>query len=586
MRVLLLHPEDSPRHGPWAGRRWDLIVDLGKSSAFSEAKWSAEYGCAVLRSDCFRQGIEDVKQVRKIFSAGMGRLVCHEGIDWWDLTSLSLEPEAITGLALVRLAEEINPSAELWSTRPGWPGSGLAALLGRSVSSFENGKLTRAVGRAGHYAGLLRRFTAAQIKEIFLDKYDAGYQWRSRFASRPRSSGKPVVLLPTAYRNVSHMAVAYASLLPDQSFLMVATRQSAKSAAAADNLVVRDLAAYVKGDPPASEIASLTAKWFELEAELCSSPEMRILVEAGVMDVLPNWIRDGLCARNAWRNVIDDEPVQAVLCGDDSNLYTRVPVLLAAKRKIPTVDFHHGALDGRYLLKDLPCDVYLTKNEMERDYLIRVCGLPNERIVIGAPSPLRYGGRSSPRKESAAVFFSEPYESAERRGEEVYGEILPALCRVAREAGRRVIVKLHPFESYNERSRLLTEILDAANRKLVTMVDGPLTSELMSQAWFGITVESTTVIDCLQNGIACFLCGWLPPSPYEYIPQYARFGVGEVLHSAEQIGEIPCRLANFQSRLPSPMSLYKTVDPAQLQRWLTGGLQESSIAGLPRRSAS
>src|SRR3974390_1342513 len=36
MRVLLLHPDDSPRQGPWSRQRWDLIVDLGKSSTFSQ----------------------------------------------------------------------------------------------------------------------------------------------------------------------------------------------------------------------------------------------------------------------------------------------------------------------------------------------------------------------------------------------------------------------------------------------------------------------------------------------------------------------------------------------------------------------
>ena len=148
---------------------------------------------------------------------------------------------------------------------------------------------------------------------------------------------------------------------------------------------MRDLAGYAKSDSAGEEVRSLTERWRKLRTDLCESPELRVLVQAGLLDSFPAWIRDGLSARDAWREVLEREPVDGVLCGDDSNLYTRLPVLLAARRKIKTVDFHHGALDGRYALKDLPCDLYLAKNEMERDYLLRVCDLPAEKLVLGAP---------------------------------------------------------------------------------------------------------------------------------------------------------------------------------------------------------
>jgi len=104
MRVLLVHPEDSPRRGPWARKSWDLIVDMGKSSSFSEQAWSEQYGCPVLRAESFRQGIADAKRVRQIFSIGKGRLLDEEGLDWWDLTSLQVVPEALSLLALDRVA--------------------------------------------------------------------------------------------------------------------------------------------------------------------------------------------------------------------------------------------------------------------------------------------------------------------------------------------------------------------------------------------------------------------------------------------------------------------------------------------------
>ena len=215
--------------------------------------------------------------------------------------------------------------------------------------------------------------------------------------------------------------------------------------------------------------------------------------------------------------------------------------------------------------------MYLAKNEMERDYLVRVCDLPSEQIVIGSPSDgeTSVTRTSSPSAKTAAIFFSEPYEVAGMRPEEVYRELLPALCRVARENGRSVVVKLHPFESRAQRTKLVRDILRSEDRELVTVIDGPLTSQLMNRAWFGITVESTTAMDCLQGGVRCFLCGWLSMSSYEYPKQYARFGVGEVLQNVGQVEEIPSRLSEPQGQPASQLNLSPKANPALLHRWLT-----------------
>src|SRR5271165_1423768 len=365
MRVLLLHPEDSPRRGLWSGQRWDLVVDLGKSSRFSEQEWEEICRCPILRSDVLREGVSDAKRVREILAAGEGQLIDEEGIDWWDL-NLRFVPEVLSVLTLQRVAAELSAQAELWSTREGWRIAVLRTLYNSSVRIFGSGRISRSTAKAQHYSRVLRRFSSAQIKEIFLDKYDSSYRWRSRFASKPQPCAQPVVLLPSAYVNVSRMAAAYARLLPEQPFLLIAARQSARQFAAPQNVQVRDLAAYATPSFPEREAQSLLARWTKLVADLQSSPELRLLTQAGLVLAFPGWLRDGLGARNAWREVLEREPVSGVLCGDDSNMTTRIPVLLAARREIPTADFHHGAFDGRYLLKKLASDIYLTKSEMER----------------------------------------------------------------------------------------------------------------------------------------------------------------------------------------------------------------------------
>ena len=229
-------------------------------------------------------------------------------------------------------------------------------------------------------------------------------------------------------------------------------------------------------------------------------------------------------------------------------------MLLASRRRIPTIDFHHGALDGRYLLKDMHCDTYLVKNEMERDYLVRVCGLPADRMILGAPPAMAAVAKiSAAAGKQSAILFSEPYEVAEMRAAEVYREILPSLCRVARANDRGVILKLHPFEKIAKRKKILEEVLTPEDAQMITVLDGPLTPELLARAWFGVTVESTTVIECLQHGVCCFVCGWLSLSPYGYMQQYARYGVGEMLADAQQLDDVPRRLAEFHRRKAIPL---------------------------------
>ncbi len=578
MRVLLVHPEDSPRRGPWSRERWDLIVDLGNSSEFSEREWSERTGSRVLRTSAFREGVRDVKRVREIFGAGKGRLRDEQGIDWWELLSLCVVSETLTLLALRRLALEMPSDAEFWATRHDWRSEALAALCDGEARNFSHRRLARLSARIGHYAGLARRFSAAQIREIFLDKYDPAYRWRSRLASELKPATEPVVLVPSAYGNVSRTAALYARMLPGQQFLLVATRESAKRFTAPANFEVRDLASYAKQDGPEKEIDSMLERWRSLRAELPSSVELRMLFETGAMEPFAAWLRDGLCLRNAWERVLQREPVCGVLCGDDSNFYTSLPVLLAARKKIPSVDFHHGALDGLYLLKKFACDLYLAKNEMERDYLVRVCELPEERIAIAAPAREREKGAGQGTRVYAqgldVVYFSEPFEAVGMRGEEVYREVLTKLARVARERGCGLIVKLHPFESRSDRERLVRTILSVDDAVRVEVIDGPLTKELLARTWFGMTVESTTVMDCIEQGVPCFVCGWLVFSSYEYSKQYARFGVGEILNCAEEIAQIPERLARSGLR-PAPVRGAKEADPVLLQRWLTCGVEES-----------
>lgn len=543
-------------------------MDLGRSSRFTQERWARLCKCRILRTDAFREGISDAQRVRDCLAAGRTHLVDKEGIDWWDVLFPLIEPRAVSVLVLARVVKELPARADFWISRPGELCRTLAVLLGCSIASFSDTRLKRSAARAMHCANAVRRFSAAQLRQIIFDKYDSGYRWRAHLSRRPIPARDPFVLIPSAYENVSRVAYAYARQLPLQHFCMVATRGSARKVMPPENVQVRDLATYATAAHPQNEEKSLLSAWNALTEKLRTNPELRVSIETRALEFYPQWLSNGLAVRNAWRELLNGEPVQAILCGDDSNPFTRLPVLLAAQRNIPTVDFHHGAMDGRYLLKDLSSDLYLAKSEMERDYLLRVCGLPEERVVTALPVPWKcVAGERETEHADSCVFFSEPYELDGMRAEQVYREVLPPLCRIARKNGRRVILKLHPFESRSQRGRLLRISVSREDRAIITIIDGPLTPELMKRAWFGMTVESTVVLDCQQNGVCCFLCRWLEYGSYGYGEQYVRFGIGENLESADQIERIPTRLQTWRTsaHVSSP------VDPEILEHYLTAG---------------
>lgn len=582
MKTLLVHPDDSPCSGPWAGEKWDLIVDLGKSSAFTRSAWQERLNSPVLQLDTLWHGIEDFDSIRQLLHAGRNQLLDETGLDWWDLVSVLIYPELRDAVLLRRLAEQFDATTELYATRQAWPVSGVGLLLQRPLHRFSD---TSRSSHFRHYRDVLRRFSLDQLAQIFLDKYDLRYRWRSRFAAKRRGVPGPFVLLPSAYTNVSRMALAYARTLPEQSFLLVATRRSGTHFEPAPNVTCASLAAYAGGPEPKAEYLELLGKWRNLQLSLKRSPETDLLFRAGQMDGFPNHFRDGLTIRNAWREVLSEERISAVMCGDDSNIYTRLPVLLARQQGIPTLDFHHGALDGRFVLKKLSSDLYLAKGEMERDYLVRVCRLPAERVIVAGPPlprsiPAHERVEKKRRKDESALilFFSEPYEAGRLRTEDVYRELLTPLSRLAGEFGRRLVVKLHPFESRTERMGLVARVLPPENAALVDVLDGPFIPELVARAWFAVTVESTVVIDCSLLGVPCFLCEWLSLSPYGYTGQYARFGVGRILNSPEQLKEIPCLMAEPTTPL-SEDCLSKPMDPEWLRRIIATG------AAIPRISS-
>jgi hypothetical protein len=510
----------------------------------------------------FAEWHEDVPRIQQLCGIGNYGLMDAEGIDWWELLALNSRQQVYEFLLLQKVAREVQIPAEVYVTRPHRLADTLGKLLGIKVEPFIVQSERSASARLNRFTKKLQALTSAQMVQIAFDKWDGDYGVR-RYFSKPRpnlGTGKRV-LLPSAYRNVSHVLTKYAGLLPDRSFLLVTTRADGEVKDLPPHIRARSLAAYAprpRKNTTEREIASLTRQWQIIKENLYET-HPNLPRNLGLLDGFDRTLRNCLRMRDAWLGVFEREEIDCVLCADENNHYTRVPVLLARRSGVHTVYCSHGALDVNVLLRGVCSATYLAKGEMESDYLIKECGVPRERIVVGAPPGSHFVVRGD-ETGTHIVFFSEPYELYYGRTESLYREMLPRLCAVARERGRKVMVKLHPFESLTARSQLVERVLTDNDRELVEVVADPLSERLLRKIWFSLTVESSVAVECALAGVPSFLCGWFDVDLYSYGKQYERFGAARILDDPADISRIPELMgsqrpgADIRNQLYSPIT--------------------------------
>ncbi len=557
MRVFLLHPGDD-FHPSWTRQRWDLVVDLGRAPRSFYGEQSAALGCPVFSVFDLALEVADVQVWRSLLEPGMGRVVDGFGVDWWDVISVLLQEELQAVRLALRLAEKLRGCRELVASRKSVTTEVLQLELGTPVRLLPHALRKHVVRVVKRRSAAAMNLSSEQLLQVVYDKYDPHYRWRRKLAGAPPKSLEPIVLLPSAYSNVTKTALSYARILPETKFLLVLARESASVSSVPKNVESARLASFATDSYDSNELSMLEAGWKQVETSLQAHPVFAMAIRLGILKNATRWLRWGVGVRDAWNRVFEMRAVVACLSADDSNPYTRIPLLLAGQRGIPAVACHHGALDYRIAFKSLRFSSYLAKGEMERDYLVRICGVDNGRIRIGAPS--------SPRENTSVwhegapwiTFFTEPYETDFWRVEAIYREVLPLLCAVARRSGKTVVLKLHPFESARQRRKLVAQILSKNDLKSVKVIDAPLSPEILQNTWCAVTVESTVAFECAAVGIPAFLCGWLRHAYAGYVSQYVSFGVGRMLESPDDLLRIPDMLHEV---MPGPDVARRLVQP-------------------------
>jgi len=369
------------------------------------------------------------------------------------------------------------------------------------------------------------------------------------------------------------MALAYSSLLPERDFLLINARESGWCKSVPRNVVQASLASFTSRGFSEAELQRLSLEFAGLVPELSRNFLIKILAQSGELEQFSADLRRWLAVRDAWQEVFESYDFSAVLSCDDSNPYTHLPILLAKSRGIPTAVVHHGALDGQNMLKSPAADVVLAKGEMERRYLVENCRLPESRVLVCAP--LRQTPTTHSSDRNFIVFFSEDYEASGARVEEFYRDILPPLETLAMKCAKKIVIKLHPAESKRERLRFIRKFISPDGMKLVTVSDGHLGEDLLKRTWVGVTVISSTAVDCALRKIPVFLCGWLENWPFKYSDQYSRFAVGVRLEKPDEILGIPSLLSRY--RTCDPGSIWESASPGDLSRAFTA-TRNSEIA--------
>jgi hypothetical protein len=574
MRVLLLHPEDVPTRGECTGSRWDLIVDLGFAGASVYEEWSRHTGCKVITLHQFEEQ-ESYRWVKQGLAAGQGKLRDRMGLDWWEILAPCGYQAQVALYLVERLRRELGPGpVELVATRTHSHAQLLSLVTGWPVRCLVAAPSTSGPRLVSRILAAAQDLRPSQMVEIAFDKWDPSYNLRSRVTKHRRAQLKePVVLLPSAYSNVTRTQLAYAAQLRERRFLLATTRRSGESKELPVNVDSVPLSAYAETSADTKiETAELIKTWIALKTELGEVEELRFGFQARLWDYFAAHLETGLRLRDAWRVLMFAEPVRGVLCGDDLNYHTRLPLILAKIMGCRAVYCSHGALDGGLLFKKSYADIHLVKGEMERDYMLQVSNIEPERVEIAAPPEgfrevARSGSADSPPGE--IVLFSQPYEVTDGRAGEIYREILSPLATVARQLNRRIILKLHPFESRRGRARLLRSVLSPGEFDLVEISIAPA-SEILPRTFLGIGLDSSVAVECAQREIPYFMCSWLDFNGFGYMRQFARFGVGILLKTPDEILSIPQRLAEFAPDRSKTQQFWKSTDDLRLDRLLFG----------------
>ncbi|MFO1316187.1 MAG: hypothetical protein U1F58_11345 [Burkholderiales bacterium] len=205
----------------------------------------------------------------------------------------------------------------------------------------------------------------------------------------------------------------------------------------------------------------------------------------------------------------------------------------ARRRGIPTVLLQHGILGDFCQFIDPPVDHYVVRGEFWKDFLAPEA---RRRACVLDPSPAIAAPRAAPTDRASVVFISTPYALQEFLDGRDLDAILAVLVAAAKEAGRELVIRVHPLEQvahYRTRVRGLLEGMSAAPE--VSYSQGPGLDDVLGRAAVAVTLSSTVFLDCLRHRVPIVSFAW---HDFSFRAQIERWGVFRFAPDLSQLKQL------------------------------------------------
>jgi hypothetical protein len=197
----------------------------------------------------------------------------------------------------------------------------------------------------------------------------------------------------------------------------------------------------------------------------------------------------------------------------------------ARRRGIPTILLQHGILGDFCQFIDPPVDHYVVRGEFWKQFLAPAA---RQRACVLNPAPDTSAISATRADSGTLVFISAPYAMQEFFNEGDLDEIITVLIAAACEAGRELVIRVHPLEQVADYRRRVGGILAGmAIAPAISYSQGPGLEDVLCPAAVAVTFSSTVFLDCLRHRVPIVSFAW---HDFSYRTQVEQWGVFRFAH--------------------------------------------------------
>lgn len=241
----------------------------------------------------------------------------------------------------------------------------------------------------------------------------------------------------------------------------------------------------------------------------------------------------GLFATRLFRRWAEQAEPRALVVGNP--VFEAYALHAARSRGIPTVVLQHGILGDFCQYVAPPVDHYVVRGEFWKAFLSRPAA---RKAIVLDPVPASPAATAAGPRD-AIVFLTAPYHLQWAFHLADQDDILAALLRASRAAGKELVVRVHPLEDpgwYRQRVAAL-----GGGDARVSFSQGEGLQALLQRAAVAVTFNSTVFLDCLRLRVPIVGFDWHPFSYKRAIEPHRVFRFAATLAELQALVERAAR---------------------------------------------